>query len=48
VKNNLEQAEERAEKKARKREKKKKPKMKVSGRSVFGLKKMMTRKKNNS
>jgi len=41
MKDNLEEIEEKSKKKARKREKKKKPKMKVSGKSVFGLQRIM-------
>ena len=45
MKNNVEQIEEKVKKKAKQREKKKKPKMKVSGKSVFGLQKIIKRKK---
>jgi len=44
MKEDLDQIEEKAKKKARKREKKKKPKMKVSGKSVFQLQRMMKKK----
>ena len=43
--NNLEQIEEKVRKKAKEREKKKKPKMKVSGKSVFGLQRIIKKKK---
>ena len=46
MKDNLEQIEEKAEKKAKQRAKKKKPKMKVSGKSVFQLQRII--KKNKS
>jgi len=45
MKSDLEQVEEQAKNKAQKREKKKKPKMKVSGKSVFQLQRMMRRRK---
>ena len=41
MKENLEEIEEKVKKKAQKREKKKKPKMRVSGKSVFGLRRMI-------
>ncbi len=44
MKNDLEQIEEKAKKKAKTRAKKRKPKMKVSGKSVFKLQKIMKRK----
>ncbi len=44
MKDDLEQIEEEAKKKAKEREKKKKPKMKVSGKSVFKLQRIMKRK----
>ncbi|MFH1966652.1 MAG: hypothetical protein ABII95_02195 [Patescibacteria group bacterium] len=44
MKNDLEEVEEKAKKKAQKREKKRKPKMKVSGKSVFRLQKIMKKK----
>jgi len=49
--NNIIEFEEKAKKKAESREKKKKPRMKVSGRSVFELQKVMkekTKSKNTS
>ncbi len=45
MKDDLEQIEEETKRKAKEREKKKKPKMKVSGKSVFGLQRVMKRKK---
>jgi len=44
MKDDLEQIEEEAKKRAKEREKKKKPKMKVSGKSVFKLQRIMKRK----
>jgi len=45
MKDNLDQIEEKVRKKAKEREKKKKPKMKVSGKSVFGLQRIIKKKK---
>jgi len=45
MKNNLEEIEEKVRKKAKEREKKKKPKMKISGKSVFNLQKIIKDKK---
>ena len=46
MKDNLEQIEKETKRKAKGRErKKKKPKMKISGKSVFGLQRVMKRKK---
>jgi len=45
MKNNLEEIEEKIRKKEREREKKKKPKMKVSGKSVFKLQRIIKNKK---
>jgi len=45
MKNNLEQIEEKVRKKAKEREKKKKPKMKISGKSVFNLQRIIKKKK---
>ncbi|NQU19114.1 hypothetical protein HQ550_03045 [bacterium] len=45
MKENLEQIEEKVEKKAKQRSKKKKPKMKVSGKSVFELRKIIKKNK---
>ena len=46
MKDNLEQIEEETKRKAKGRErKKKKPKMKISGKSVFGLQRIMKKKK---
>ncbi len=45
MKDDLEQIEEETKKKAKEREKKKKPKMKVSGKSVFQLQKVMKKNK---
>jgi len=44
MKNNLEEIEEKVKNKAKQREKKKKPKMKVSGKSVFRLQRIIKRK----
>jgi len=44
MKGKLEQIQEEIEKKAKQRAKKKKPKMKVSGKSVFRLQKIMKKK----
>jgi len=48
MKQDLEKIEEETKKKAQKREKKKRPKMKVSGKSVFELQKMMRKKRGSS
>lgn len=45
MKNNSDQLEETLRKEAQKREKKKNPKMRVSGKSVFKLEKIMRNKK---
>ncbi len=45
MKENLEQIEEKVEKKAKQRAKKKNPKMKVSGKSVFQLQKIIKKRK---
>mgnify|MGYP001457490246 FL=1 len=45
MKNDLEQIEKKAERKAKQRAKKKKPKMKVSGKSVFQIQKMLKKSK---
>jgi len=46
MKDNLEQIEKETKRKAKGRErKKKKPKMKISGKSVFGLQRIMKKKK---
>ncbi len=45
MKNDLEQIEEKVEKKSKQRIKKKKPKMKVSGKSVFQIQKMLKKSK---
>ena len=45
MKNNLEEIEEKVRKKSKEREKKKKPKMKISGKSVFNLQKIIKDKK---
>jgi len=42
--NNFEELEKEIEKRAREREKKKKPKMRVSGKGVFGLAKIISKK----
>jgi len=44
MKDNLEEIEEKVKKKAQKREKKKKPKMRVSGKSVFELQRIIKKK----
>ena len=44
MKNDLSQFEKKVEKRVKSRQKKKKPKMKVSGKSVFKLKEMMSKK----
>ncbi|MFH1461204.1 MAG: hypothetical protein ABIF84_02175 [Patescibacteria group bacterium] len=44
MKESLEEIEEKVKKKAQKREKKKKPRMRVSGKSVFGLRRLMRKK----
>lgn len=48
MKNNWEEIEKKTAQKAKQREKKKKPKMKVSGKSVFGLQKLIKRRKKQS
>ena len=45
MKEDLEEIEEKVKKKAQKRAKKRKPKMRVSGKSVFGLQKLIRKKK---
>jgi len=44
MKDNLEHIEEKIRKKSKEREKKKRPKMKVSGKSVFRLQRIIKRK----
>ena len=44
MKDNLEEIEEKVKKKAQKRERKKKPKMRVSGKSVFKLQRIIKKK----
>lgn len=48
MKTSLEQIEEKLRKKTKQREKKKKPKMKVSGKSVFNLEKIIKNKRPDS
>ena len=45
MKDDLEQIEEKIRKKQKERERKKKPKMKISGKSVFGLQRIIKKKK---